>query len=340
MSATNKKQESRERRQRRPHDQFALFMLQDPEWAKRFFQRIMPPELVRLIDWSTFQRLNDNDTDDNLKKTVTDVAYKVVLNGKFVLYLLFVVEHRSSVPKKHLPIQFQLARYALAKLVDFFKDFEKDLLKDVEKNEASEEEVKRDSGKEAAVEELFPLPVLLVLYNGPEKWHVLTLKDYYRQAGAPEVLIDLVLEVPYTLYDLSSKTQEELNEVFGDTPELRAMLQSLKAIWTVDQEPELLNDILKDEEQLQNRVIQAILNYLRTAFEDKKAFETVLQATKGGDMIRVYNQDHLESEARGERKRNVEVAKLMLKDKEDIGKILRYTTLSLEELEAIRAKLQ
>ena len=73
MNHANQDQGQRERQQRRPHDQFGLFMLQDIEWAKRFFQRKLPQKLASRIPWDTFQRLNDNDTDENLKKTITDV---------------------------------------------------------------------------------------------------------------------------------------------------------------------------------------------------------------------------------------------------------------------------
>ena len=270
---------------------------------------------------------------------------KVLLAGKFELYLLFVVEHRSSLPQKHLPIQFQLLRYLLAKLNAFFDALEADL------NQPVDEANKAGGEATQSTPTVFPLPLLFVLYNGEQQWQVLSLKDYYRQLGAPEELINLVLEVPYIVYDLSSQSQAAIDATFGDVPELRAMLQSMKAIWQVDAAPELINDILRDDDKLQSRVIQAILNYIRTAFKDKTAFETVLKETKGGDMIGVYNQDHRDSEARGlfkgrqegrqegRKESYLEIAQIMLKDNEPIDKIMRYTHFTLEEIEAIKAKL-
>ena len=60
-------------------------------------------------------------------------------------------------------------------------------------------------------------------------------------------------------------------------------------------------------------------------------------------MIGVYNQDHIDSKnlgrQEGRKESYLEIAQIMLKDNEPIDKIMRYTHFTLEEIEAIKAKL-
>jgi len=162
-------EENKQRKAYNQHDQFALFMLQDPLWAEQFLRKALPPQLVDIIDWPTFQRLHDNDSNEDLDKTITDLAYKVYLKGKVVLYFLLVVEHRSSPPRKRLPIEFQLLQYMVAKLNRLLDQMKQDIEQPAEDEETDE-----------AKDTYFPLPLLFVLYNGNREWKVVPLKEYYR----------------------------------------------------------------------------------------------------------------------------------------------------------------
>ena len=327
--------QKKERNSHKPHDQFALFLLQNSSWAQQLFQRVLPKELVEVMLWDTFERINDADTDESLHKTVTDIGYKVRCKGNFVLYLLLIVEHKSSPPRKHLPIEYQLMRYMVAKLNAFFDAVDQDLA------EAQGETTEVPDG-----EHLFPLPLALVIYNGKQPWKVRPLRQYFRQAGAPEPLTNLVVDVPYALYDLSSQSKAALDADFADAPILRACLQSMKNIWTVDQQVEDFWPILKDLKKLPKRVIRAIFTYVQAAFAERKEFERVIQvikAEKGDNIMGFYTDDLIASEAKGKEEgmetRARRTAKAMLQDNKPLEEIMRYTDLSQEVIDQLRQAL-
>jgi len=155
-------------------------------------------------------------------------------------------------------------------------------------------------------------------------------------------VLDLVLDVPYSLYDLHQKPKEEIDTVFKDLPILRSCLLALKDIWYVSDNVEKAKAVFKDYDALPKAVKRAILAYLRTAYREQKDFKAALTTIKGEDMIRIYNQDFIEAEERGEERGEKRGVKRGVKIGEERGeeskalkvavKLIKRGAMSLEEI--------
>ena len=125
-----------------PHDGLFKYTFARVENAAGEFREVLPPLLVRRIDWSTLALRPGSFIDDELRQHHTDLLYSATLDGDrhVLLYVLF--EHPSS-PERFMPLR--MLRYLVRIWTDWL----------------------REAG--AAAQRL-PMVVPVVLYNGAEPW--------------------------------------------------------------------------------------------------------------------------------------------------------------------------
>ena len=199
----------------RLHDQLSHFLLQHKELAILFFKNVLNPTMVQAIDWQTFTRLHDKHTSDNLTGSVSDIVYTVQYKGTMLLHLILVLEHKSYLPQAKFPIQYQLMSYMGQHVARFMQ------------NNPPPEEAKEAPSKVFAT----PLIKAVVLYNGEKPWRVPTLREHFSKVINDEDVLDEVMHIPYTLFDLSRKTDEELIEFYGDAIGFCTGFLALKHAW-------------------------------------------------------------------------------------------------------------
>jgi predicted transposase/invertase (TIGR01784 family) len=82
-------------RMQTPHDRLFKRVFSNPEEAAGELRHVLPPAVIRLIDWSTLRAVRATFIDDHLAETRSDLLFSVMLGGRpaFVYVLL---EHQST----------------------------------------------------------------------------------------------------------------------------------------------------------------------------------------------------------------------------------------------------
>ncbi len=170
-----------------PHDRFFRATFARRETALNFLQTYLPPEIVQVFDFSTFEISKDTFVDTELQKSSSDVLYKVGAagGGQACIYILF--EHKSYQDKM---VAFQILKY----MVKIW-------------------ELQRQQNKEQKDKQPYPLkPIFpLVIYHGLKGWRIdLSFANLFDKMDLPDVLRPYVPDFKYWLFDLSQYSDADI----------------------------------------------------------------------------------------------------------------------------------
>lgn len=161
-----------------PHDSFIRNAMGDPQIALEFIQVHLPKHIAEKIDPQSLALSPGTFVSKELRHSMTDILYKVILNGKKG-YLYFLVEHQSTADPL-MPLR----------MLDYIT---KILLQHVKENSAKE----------------LPLVYPCVIYNGKRPYCHTT--DIFEMFQDPSLAHEILLK-PFQLIDLMRIPDDELKK--------------------------------------------------------------------------------------------------------------------------------
>jgi Putative transposase, YhgA-like len=95
---------------KKPHDQYARFVLQIRDTAIAFLQFALPEEIKREIDFDTLELSTESFVDTRLRSHISDICYVGKSSTAVRFRIVIIIEHKSFAPLRgHLTAQ--LTRY-------------------------------------------------------------------------------------------------------------------------------------------------------------------------------------------------------------------------------------
>ena len=169
-----------------PHDRYIRSILSNAPVAREFFEKHLPKEVLKAIDFSTLEPQKDSFINDKLHLQVADLLFSVNFNGD-PGYLYLLLEHTSK-PDRFLP--YRMLQYTLGIMDQHLKK-----LKD--------QKIRKKK---------LPLIVPLILYTGKRPYTYST--DLFDLFGQEKELARSIFLSPYQLIDLHKIPDETLREAY------------------------------------------------------------------------------------------------------------------------------
>ncbi len=255
-----------------PHDLYFKKALKNPQAAKNFLQYYLPPETLALIQLETIESQNVEFIDEDLKKTASDVLFRVKTIHHKTAYIYVLLEHQRK-PEKLMP--FRLLKY-LVRILDAHLVTHKT--------------------------SVLPLVIPLVLYNGeksyPYSMDIIDLFSADIRQRAREQWVK-----PFSLLDLSQLDSREVK----DDAWVSLLLNALKHGPTEASPEEIINvlkiDMVLLAEQHELGYIQDVFQYLCEVKERRlrsalwRKFQECLQPVLGEEFM-ISIADEIRQEAR------------------------------------------
>lgn len=153
-----------------PHDMLFKVLFADPRRAAEVLRAVMPPEVVRHIDWSTLAHERESFIDEQMQGLQADLLFSAVMDGRAVkIHVLF--EHQSSYDR-------QMSRRLLRYMDRMWDGVAK--------------------GEGALLSAIMPV----VLYHGDEPWPGAT--DFHAMFDMPPACAPFVPQFRFVLVDLTA----------------------------------------------------------------------------------------------------------------------------------------
>ncbi len=314
-----------------PHDKFFKKTFGDVAVAKDFLNNYLPQKIMGIIDIETLEPQKDSYIDEELKEGFSDLLFRANINKREgYLYLLF--EHKSY-PSRD--IAFQLLKYTVR-------------VWDTKIGETGQ----------------LPVIIPLVVYHGKEGWNIKhTLGEMI--LGYDELPQDIRALVPnyqYLLFDLSRFTDEEIKGAVITRITVMIMRdiqrKGIGAIWEIILEAVTLLQEFEDKETgLEYFAI--LMRYVFSArpdltkddlYELVKKIETTYP--EGSEKVMTLAQAFREEGKEegiikgmergievGAKRGKLEVARNAIKEGVELDLIVRLTSLSKKEIEAIAKEM-
>ncbi len=300
-----------------PHDAIFIENFSKIENAIDLVSAVLPQTVKDKIDFNTLVLDKDSYTDKKLKKYFSDLVYTCSYkDSKVKIALLF--EHKSYfVQYPHI----QLLKYIVR---------------------IWEQNVKRKE----PVQTVIPI----IFYHGKQKWEYASLDKYFDAFDNDLKIFTPIFE--YLLIDLSHLSDDEIKDNMFATIENKILINIMKDIFD---EKKLLENLTKYFEigkmyyQTETGVkfIESLIYYLFNTMKDDKK-EDILKIIdktlqQGGNYMTIAMklrkegkiEGKVEGKIEGERNKAIETAKKMKSDGLSTELILKYTGLSIEEIDKL-----
>ena len=292
-----------------PHDAFFKKCLEDPTTAKDLLQAQLPRAIAQRIDWDTLHFTNKSYVTEELRQLHSDVVYSCQLSHK-PAYVYCVLEHQST-PDPLLP--FRILQYNVALLAAHLA---------------------QKKGKR------LPLIANVCLYAGQQSPypHSVDLYDCFEHSD----LARAVMFKPLTLVDLTTLPHEKLQKL-GNAAPLSMLLkqaQERSFMQWLRQHPQILRKLL---EQAYGQSALIYILATEQKHNAKKIMAQILEIAphKKDEVMTAAMELHQEGMEKGMEKgmkvRNFELARTMLKDKEPIEKVAKWTGIPPKQLKQLRS---
>ncbi len=292
-----------------PHDPFCRGVLADVSAFLELVRYLTTKDaelndLFNLLDQASFRRM-PGDYSDTETKGYADLAFLADVKQEFledcsepVQFVGFLVEHKSARDNNVLE---QLRRYNFHLMVQKLKD---NIFRGIPS-------------------------IAIILYNGKENWD--PLKELYAQS--PKELQRLMLPFQCIMLDVNNVSDEELD---GFNARLAAFIGSLKYV----RDPESKRELFK-------RIIERVLEELpkQDALDLLHQMDVYLGHWLIENFKEAFRMDFVRPNYKtvgdaifedGEKRQAEETARRMLAENEPMEKIVSYTDLSKEEVEALK----
>jgi predicted transposase/invertase (TIGR01784 family) len=288
-----------------PHDAFVRSFLDKPRIAKDFLQTYLPKQIVEKLDFNSLKVEPGVFIEDSMKKYRTDLLYSIDLNG-ISANIYIVIEHKSYVDKN---VAFQIFGY---------------MSKIWERNKQNKEKKKR----------IIPL----LFYYSEKDWNFKT--NFFDHVEKEPKEVDCF--VPN--FEIAFFNLNKLEKIIGKA-ELQLLLMILKYkndIERIKQVEKLI--LINGLSENYFMYIGYYLNYTSSG-EDYTNFINKINNTRiGGNMVSImeYKEQKGRQEGeqigmqKGEFRKQIEMAKRMLRFGEDIKKIALFTGLSIERIKRLQ----
>ncbi len=220
-----------------PHDHFFKDLFSRPEVAADFLANYLPPEIVAALDLGSLELIKDSLVDDALRSHLSDLLYRLRLQGGGDAYVCLLFEHKSE-PDDW--VNWQILRY---------------------KVRGWEAQLRQGATKLSPI-----IPV--VFYHGARRWQVPREFGALIEFGGHDALRKFELEFLYYLCDLSSYDVSQIKGVAI----LQAGLRLMRTIFTDEFEEtleEVFDLLLREQEPSAMEYLRTILRY---AVASKKRF--------------------------------------------------------------------
>jgi hypothetical protein len=286
------------------HDSLFYQVFSRKEKARAFFEKYLPPAILAVADLDELTIVESKHISDAGLSLYNDVLYRCPLGKGQIGYFFLMNEHQSK-PYKQMPLR--LIKYDISAIEDHLKQGHKH----------------------------YPVVINIVLYTGKTPWNYSTAFDtYYTNPAlgaqflsmAPFTLIALPTDEKHPLYtdkDLGfclaafycgrSKDVYKSFVKFKEIPAFQQYFERLPVI-----ERELVGRYLGLCVDRARYSLEEIVNLIITNDKEKEIF------------MRSVAQEYFEQ---GIFTKAIEVARIMLQDKEPIEKIIKWTGLGKDELE-------
>ncbi len=305
------------------HDAFFKKAMQNPQAARHFVERFFSQDVLNMLQLDTLKLEPAEFIDDNLRKTASDVLFRVQTNKKKMAYIYLLLEHQRR-PDKLMP--YRLAKYTI-RIIDHHLIIHKT--------------------------KILPLVVPLVVYNGenayPYSMRFWDLFEPHEQDKARQIWID-----PLPLLDLSSYDTREVKDDSWISMALNALKFGSSSM-SPDKMIELMEKAtidLADKGEL--IYIQSVYRYLCEAKDAQYesalwiSFRDRLQS-KLGEKFMTSIADSFRQEGikqgmqqgihQGVYKASIALKKLQQSDSVNIEKIAETTGLSIEDIKILQKSL-
>jgi predicted transposase/invertase (TIGR01784 family) len=190
-----------------PHDSFFKELFSRPEVAADFLANYLPPEIAAALDLSSLEIVKDSFVDEALRRHLSDLLYRVGLQGGGNAYACMLFEHKSE---PYDLVSWQILRY---------------------KVRAWEQELRQGAAK-------LPPIIPIVFYHGQRRWQVPREFSALVDFGGHDVLREFEVESSYYLCDISSY---DVSQIKGAAI-LQAGLRLMQTIFT-DEFEETLEEV-------------------------------------------------------------------------------------------------
>jgi len=212
-----------------PHDSFFKELFSRPEVAADFLANYLPPDVAAALDLSSLELIKDSFVDDALRSHLSDLLYRVGLQGGGSAYACLLFEHKSE---PYDWVAWQILRY---------------------KVRAWELELRQGATK-------LPPIIPIVFYHGERRWQVPHEFSALIEFGGHDSLREFEPEFRYYFCDLSSLDASQIKGIAI----LQAGLQMMRTIFTDEFEKtleEVLDLLLREKEPGAMEYLRTILRY-------------------------------------------------------------------------------
>lgn len=304
-----------------PSDALFKTIMEDIAAAKEFLEYYLPKDFKELVDLSKITVEKESFVEDDLKRALSDVIYRIKTKDDEDAYAFVLIEQQST--PNHL-IAFRLWKYMLLLCDRYIKKNHKG---------RSEKSIK------------LPLIMPIVFYNGTKKYNVpLNLWSLFSQpALAKKFMTD-----DYRLIDLQSMSDEEIKQ----KDHLGIIEYFMKHIHTRDM-LKLWADFLKSFKEAilidKDRgyiYIKHLLWYSDTKVPEDKQQElndlimTNLNQKDGETIMRTIAQKYIEEgREEGGYNKAVVMARKMLDKQKTVEEIAEFTELTKAQIEHLKSSL-
>ena len=293
------------------HDGFFKRALENPKVAEEFFREYLPNEIKELVDITKLKMTKDSFVDKHLKRSMSDALF-ISETGNEYIYIL--IEAQSSVDQM---MAFRLMKYMVSICERHLKPKAKTTL---------------------------PLIYPVVLYNGKDKYTATkNVWDLFTHAK----LAKKFFTETYHVIDLQNMDNEDIKKHVW----LGVMQSILKHIHTRDLSNKLEEIITTLFPQLKYSdgmldidYMESVICYTISSIPKEniaRIGELLTKTIKEGDKIMQTAADYFREEGvkkgmeKGVKKRNIEIAKNMLRAGSDINFISSVTGLSLKDIRSL-----
>jgi len=236
-----------------PHDRYIRSILSNAPVAVEFFEKHLPKDVIKAIDFSTLMPQKDSFVNDKLRLKVADLLFSVNVNGD-PGYIYLLLEHAST-PDRFLP--YRMLQYTLSIIDHHLKKHPK--------------------------EKKLPLVVPLILYTGDKPYTYST--DLFDLFGKEKDLAKSTFLSPYQLIDLNKISDETLREAYYWFGAAALTAKHIRDFDLVSLVKSMIDLFLRLKDEGLDNYVHVTLSYIFDAGEvkDEEAFRDILQSGLSSD---------------------------------------------------------
>lgn len=319
---------------KQPHDKFFRSTFGNVEVASDFLVNYLPTELISMIDIDTLEPQKESFLDEKLKEEFSDLLFRVMINDKEG-YIYFLFEHKSY---KDRMVIFQVLKYMVS----------------IWESRIQEDKNRRRTDRKANSGEIeLPIILPLVVYHDEDKWNIKrTLGEMIpKYKELPDNLKKYIPDFEYLLFDLSDFNKAEVKLQSETMISMKALSRARhasreEAIEILIEAIELINRTEKKDQI--TYYVSACIRYMLSVREDISEKEMVKIAEKisieGGELVmsvaeRLRQEGIEEGKQEGIQEGIRMTAKTMIIEGEPIDKIIRFTRLTIEQIEEVKEEM-